>query len=134
MRRGRGVGSCFRAALRRAAPGLCALAVLASGVWGVLALCWFDDAPGSVRIGLATGFGLASLAALVALASSRWRGRALAVHALLFALVLWRWLAIEPSNDREWLPENARLARVSIAGDRITVRDIRNFDYRTETD
>ena len=134
MRRGRGVGSCFKTASRRAAVTVCALALLVSGVWGVLALCWFDDAPGSVRIGLATAFGLASLAALVALASPRWRGRALAVHALLFGLVLWRWLAIEPSNDRDWLPENARLARVSIAGDRITVRDIRNFDYRTETD
>jgi hypothetical protein len=134
MQGGRGVGSCFTTVARRAALWLCTLALLGTGVWGVLALSWFDDAPSLVRIALATSFGLTALAALVALASPRWRRRALAVHALLFALVLWRWLAIEPSNDRDWLPENARLARVTISGDRITVHDIRNFDYRTETD
>jgi hypothetical protein len=49
-------------------------------------------------------------------------------------VLLWRWTAIEPSNDRDWQPETARLAYADIAGDEVTLHNIRNFDYRTETD
>ena len=48
-------------------------------------------------------------------------------------LVLW-WSAIEPSNDREWQPEVAVLPYATFDGDLVTVHNIRNFDYRTETD
>lgn len=65
---------------------------------------------------------------------SRWRRRALASYAVLFALVLWRWQAIEPSNDRDWQPEGARLAHATIDGEHVTLRNIRNFQYRSETD
>ncbi len=41
---------------------------------------------------------------------------------------------IPPSNDRVWLPENERMSWADIDGDRVTVHDIRNFDYRSETD
>jgi hypothetical protein len=58
----------------------------------------------------------------------------LIVYAVLFAIVLWRWLAIEPSNDRDWQVEGARLAYATIDGERITLHNIRNFAYRTETD
>ena len=120
--------------MRGAMLASCGVGFICSAIWGVLALVWFDDAPFGARIALASAFGLASLASLVAFVSPRLRWRALAVQAVLFGLVLWRWLALEPSNDRDWLPENSRLAHVSIDGDRITVHDIRNFDYRTETD
>ena len=65
---------------------------------------------------------------------SRWRRRAFTAYAVLFALVLWRWQAIEPSNDRDWQPEVERLAHAAIDGERVTLHNIRNFDYRTETD
>ena len=39
-----------------------------------------------------------------------------------------------PSNDREWEPENAVLAYADIDGERVTLHNIRNFDYRTETE
>jgi hypothetical protein len=126
--------AAFARASRWALLATCGIALVASAAWGVLALAWFDDAASGVRVALASAFGLASLATLVAFLSPRWRWRAFAVQAVLFGILLWRWLALEPSNDRDWLPENARLAHVSIAGDRITVHDIRNFDYRTETD
>ena len=49
------------------------------------------------------------------------------------ALLLY-WGTIEPSNDRDWAPEVARLPRATVVGDLVTIHDIRNFDYRTETD
>jgi len=108
--------------------------VASSAAWGVAALWFFDHAGFAVRAALALAFAIASLACLAGLFLSRWRRRAFASYAVLFALVLWRWQAIEPSNDRDWQPENARLAHATIDGERITLHNIRNFDYRTETD
>ena len=64
----------------------------------------------------------------------RWRWHSIAAYGLVFAgLIAW-WSAIAPSNDRNWKPEVAKLPLVSIDGDRITVRNIRNFAWRTEAD
>jgi hypothetical protein len=108
--------------------------VAGSAAWGVAALWYFDHASFAVRAALAAAFAIAALACLAGLFLSRWRWRAFTAYALLFALVLWRWQAIEPSNDRDWQPENARLAYATIDGERVTLHNIRNFDYRTETD
>jgi hypothetical protein len=51
----------------------------------------------------------------------------------LAAVVAW-WLAIPPSNDRDWSPDVSRLPRAAIAGNRVTIENVRNFDYRTETE
>ena len=112
------------------------LAVLWLGVaaWGVLALLYFDHLAAALRIALAAAYAAASLAAFVGLLRAHWRARALAAQALVFALVLWRWEAIEPSNERDWQPEGSRLAHATVDGDLVTFHGIRNFDYRTETD
>src|SRR5690606_16886942 len=44
------------------------------------------------------------------------------------------WSGIEPSNERQWQPDVARLASATIDGDLVTLRNIRDFDYRSETD
>ena len=103
-------------------------------LWGVLALYYFDHKSYSVRIALATAFGLISLIALVGLSLPRWRWRALTLYIVLFAALLSWWRTIAPSNDRDWQPDVAVLAYATIDGDRVTVHNIRNFDYRTETD
>jgi hypothetical protein len=51
-----------------------------------------------------------------------------AVAYLLFAAV------VRPSNDRDWSPDQARLPRASIEGDRLTIRNVRNSTYRSTTD
>lgn len=111
-----------------------ALLVLGSAAWAVAALWYFDHASLAVRASLAAAFAVASLLCLAGLFRRRWRRRAAGAYAALFALVLWRWLAIEPSNDRSWQPETARLAYATLDGERVTLHDIRNFDYRSETD
>ncbi len=50
------------------------------------------------------------------------------------AALLARWLSLEPSNERDWREDAAVLAYATIDGDRVTVHNIRNFDYRSETD
>jgi hypothetical protein len=111
-----------------------ALLVLSSGAWATLALWYFDDAPGWLRAALAALFAVATLAALAGLCVQRWRRRALAAFALAFALVLLSWLSLRPTNERNWSPEVAVLPYATIEDDVVTVRNIRNFDYRTEHD
>lgn len=42
--------------------------------------------------------------------------------------------SFEPSNDRQWSPDMARLAGAEFHGNSVTVRNIRNCDYRTADD
>ncbi len=42
--------------------------------------------------------------------------------------------AVEPSNDRDWSPDMARLPHAEIDGRRVTVYNIRNCDYHTPDD
>lgn len=60
--------------------------------------------------------------------------RALGAYVLLFAVVLAWWLSIEPSQDRVWLPDVAQLPSGRIEGNVLTIKNVRNFDYRSETD
>jgi hypothetical protein len=113
---------------------LLGLLIAGAGGWGVLALAVSGPQAETLRLGLAAGFGAASLAALVALALRRWRWRALAAYLGLFAAMLVWFFSIEPSNERDWLTENAVLPHATIDGDIVTVHNIRNFSYRTETD
>jgi hypothetical protein len=53
---------------------------------------------------------------------------------VLFAVVLGWWLNIAPSNDRLWQTDVAKLPYATIDGDLITMHNIRNFSYRSETD
>jgi len=62
------------------------------------------------------------------------RGRTLVGFLVAFAVVLVWWRHIPASNDRDWQPEVARLAYADVDGDRVTIHNIRNFDYRSETD
>jgi hypothetical protein len=53
---------------------------------------------------------------------------------LVFALVLAWWLTQKPSNDGNWQPDVAQLAWADINGDEFTLHNVRNCDYRTDTD
>lgn len=51
-----------------------------------------------------------------------------------FALVASWWLTLKPSNGRAWQPDVEQTAWAQINGDKITIHNVRNCDYRTETD
>ena len=127
-----------KVSLKRAAQftGLSLLMLLLLGLaaWGTLALFYFDHMKAPVRIGLASAFAAISLAALAGVIRPASRWRALAGFLALFAVLLTSWLAIKPSNDRDWRPEVAVLPYATFDGDRVTVHNIRNFDYRSETE
>ena len=39
-----------------------------------------------------------------------------------------------PSNDRDWRPDVARLATAEVQGERVAVKNVRNFTYRSVSD
>jgi Domain of unknown function (DUF4105)/Glycosyltransferase family 87 len=113
---------------------LLGLLMLCIAGWGVLALLYWDHANSALCTGLAIAYGTASILALVGLVQRRWRTRAVGAFFALFALLLVCWFNLEPSNERAWTPDNAVLAYATIDGDRVTLHNIRNFDYRSEND
>ena len=44
------------------------------------------------------------------------------------------WFTLKPSNDLAWQPDVAQTAWAQMNGDEITIHNVRNCDYRTETD
>jgi hypothetical protein len=60
-----------------------------------------------------------------------WGGNAAAV--VPFAIVLAWWLSIAPSNTRNWQPDVAQLPSAGIEGNRVTIRNVRNFSYPSPT-
>ena len=92
----------------------------ALAIWAFGAL-WFDAAPAA-----AWGFAAALIAAGWAL---RRTGRSWFVPFAGFAAVLVWWLALVPSHERRWSDEYARLPTAEIEGDRLTITNLRNFDY-----
>ncbi len=99
--------------------------------WGAAAL-WFAGPGGSgLRGALAAGL---VLAALGIVAGVRPNARAALALAALAAVVFAGWGSLAASNTRDWQPDVARAPTASIDGDLVTVKNVRNFHYRSETD
>jgi Domain of unknown function (DUF4105) len=119
--------------MRFAATSLATLIIGFSAIWGAFAL-WYQ-APGgqsfkTLCVLLWVGFALLLLIAL-------WQGRtALAVLAFAAAfgcLLIW-WQRIAPSNDRIWADDVAQMTAGAADGNRVTLRNVRNFEWRSDTD
>lgn len=109
---------------------LTVLILLAVTGWETLAV-YYSNLPEPLRLPGAIAIAIVSLGTLLMV---RPAGRCILIFLSGFAIVILWFLSIPPSNGRDWQPDVARLAWADIDGDRITVHNIRNFDYRTETD
>jgi hypothetical protein len=110
---------------------LAAIVVVLMTGWAALAIHYSNLPSARLRNALAIAFVAGTLLAFLVL--PRRRRTLLGFVVVFVAVVLW-WRTIPPSNDRDWQPDVARLAWADVDGDRITMHNIRNFDYRTETD
>src|SRR5438105_857998 len=120
--------------VKRLVRSLCALgmAVIAiiCGVWAFGAV-WFDAPFGS---GNKVAAELLAMAFLIVLLLVRPLWAKVGSFALLFGGVLSWWLTISPTSDRDWQPDVAQKAWADIKGDEVTLHNVRNFEYRSETD
>ena len=62
------------------------------------------------------------------------RGRTFVAYLIVFVVLVAVWFQIPASNNRDWQPEVARTPYATITDDLITIHNVRNFKYRTETD
>ena len=106
--------------------GLAALGFLG---WGALALHFAG--PEDLADLLAVAWVVLGLAVLILV---RPLGRCILTFIAAAAVLLVWWSTIRPSNDRNWQADVARLPRAEVAGDRLTLYNVRNFEYRSETD
>lgn len=97
-------------------------------VWSCAALYFDLGAWGLVATAV---FAALVLAALIVVRGGRRKMAALLGG---FIVVLLWWFTLQPRNDRTWQPDVARTAFAEIAGDIVTLHDVRNCDYRTEND
>lgn len=114
--------------------GLAILLLLGATTWGILVLHYLGPGSTVMRDMLAAALAAMGLAALAGLSYRRARRWVWLAFAAAFALVLVTWRGAVPRNDRDWQPEVAVLPYATFDGDRVTVHNIRNFDYRTEAD
>lgn len=110
--------------------GVAFLTVLIVG-WGTLAL-WFQAAPPWRIPALLVWCGL-GIAATVA-PWQRARLKIYVVMACAIVLLLLWWQSVTPSHERLWADDVSRLLEVEVDGDRLTLHNVRNFDWRSETD
>jgi hypothetical protein len=125
--------SFVRKACHAACVGLVAASILCAGAWGVGLLHFAGPGGPGARQAMAIAVGVVALASAWMFRSPGHRRSGLFVAGALFIALLGWWSSIRPSNDREWAPEVARLAHATVEGEMVTVHNIRNFDYRSET-
>jgi len=92
---------------------------------------WFDAPFGNANKVVA---GLLAIVSAAALVFVRRFWRKVGAIALLFSGVLAWWLTLSPTNDGDWQPDVAQKAWADIQGDEVTLHNVRNCDYRTDTD
>jgi hypothetical protein len=111
--------------------GLAITAALLISAWWAIALALRLPGPTWLRDAIAVVYVLATIALLVGVRPLR---RAFGLWAVgLLLLLLW-YSTVQPSNDRVWASDVERLPTAELNGDILTVHNVRNFDYRSETD
>ena len=99
-------------------------------LWGAAAL-FVDCRNAALRIPVTLIYVLGVITIFVKLRRTRW---AAVSYLFGFLIVLAWWLTLKPSNDGNWQPDVDRTAWAEIDGDRVAIHNLRNCDYRTETD
>src|SRR3954463_4945240 len=116
--------------LMRLLMGLLSMALLFCTLWASAAL-FFDVRITWLRVPLACAY-LLGVLALAIFEKKPWAKLGWTAGA--FVLVLLWWFNLQPSNNRNWQPDLARLAYADVIGNKVMLHNIRNCDYRTETD
>jgi hypothetical protein len=109
---------------------LALLTAIIAAAWAFGAI-WFD---GPFGAGNRMAAALLAITFVVVLLFVGPLWRKVGAVALLFGGVLIWWLTLKPSNDGNWQPDVAQLAWADINGDEFTFHNVRNCDYRTDTD
>ncbi len=116
--------------LQRLGHGALWLLLAGLTLWAAGALS-YDLPVATLRTPAAIGYVVAVLAVSISI-RNRWLAKALVLGG--FIAILGWWLTLAPSNERSWQPDVAETAWAEVAGDQVILHNVRNCEYRTETD
>ena len=105
--------------------------VFVTSLWAAAAIYYAPVGQERLRVAISA---LWILSTVLVFALFRQRRRSLVGYLIAFAALVLIWFQIPASNDRDWQPEVAMAPYATIAGDTVTIHNVRNFAYRTETD
>jgi len=115
---------------------LLGLVILIGTAWGCLAL-WFQlSLWPAVMLGtvLVVWALLGSATAFVLLRQHPGTQKLLGLYVLAATILIIWWYMITPSHHRDWADDVAQLLESQIQGNHVTLYNVRNFDWRSETD
>src|SRR5262249_249009 len=110
---------------------LVAIPVLLVTAWWSLALYFAAPHPDWLPLTLAASFSLGPVISLVWLRPFLFR---LVMGGVAVGVILYWGSTLVPPNAADWPPDVPRLAWGEVNGDRLTIHNLRNADYRTEQD
>lgn len=111
--------------------GTVLLLLLLFWVWGSLAILFASPGPHWLQTTLACLFA-ALLPGFFFLSRSFIKGVSLCL--ILFAALLGWWQTLQPTNNKDWAADVVRVAHGETQGNRLTMHNVRNFYYSSETD
>jgi Domain of unknown function (DUF4105) len=100
-------------------------------IWGAAMLYFSPLLAEQWRAGAAGAYAAITLLAFLFLPR---RGRTLLISLCAFALLVFLFFQIPASNERDWQSDVSVTPYATIKGESITIHNVRNFAYRTETD
>jgi hypothetical protein len=124
------IGNGRRSGLRTVTLIVSSLIILPLALWSVAAL-YFDFPNSKLRLPLIAVYVLAVAGAWIL--TRRFSGALVAALVGFLAVFLW-WRTLSPAQAANWAPDNEQTAWAEVDGDRVTIHNFRNCDYRTETD
>jgi Domain of unknown function (DUF4105) len=110
-----------------------ALVIVPITAWSALALWFRLPGPEAARAAAAVLFAILGLAKIAALFTRRSLVGIIVFASAFAGLLVW-WSTIRPPLDGDWAPDVARQTTGSIEGDILTLSDVRDFDWRTDSD
>lgn len=110
------------------------LLISLSSIWSVLAIYLGNSETSVLQSSVASIFAVFSLASIILL-FTRWRKITIISYFTSFISIVIAWtILIQPSNNRNWQTDVAKLPFADINGNLITVHNIRNFSYKSQFD
>ncbi len=106
--------------------------VLLLVAWGALAL-WFQAPGGTFTRGVIVAAWCVLEAAFLFHGRSHPGSASLGFALVFLALLVW-WHGLRPTNTRDWADDVARTGYGVVAGDTVTLHEVRNFEWRSADD
>jgi hypothetical protein len=127
------IRSPWQRILRITSRVLVTLVLAAAATWGACALWYQLPSGGALKVLGLTLWVALSVAVWIAIWNRRMAQGLLGFSAVFAILLVW-WHLIPPSNDHIWADDVAQMTSGIVDGQRVTLQNVRNFDWRSDGD